>query len=281
MSIISSLIESLKDENEVYIQTHNFPDHDSVASAFGLQFILKYFGINSHIIYEGEIQRDSLSEMIKSLGIVINHNELHNLNDDHKIIIVDGCKGNKNVTDLTGEEIAVIDHHQVNSPDDVRFIDIRSDYGACSSIIHSYFRELNIPVPGEIATALMIGIDMDTLQLTRNESIYDLEAYYHLYKISDIRLKNSILRNYIQTKDLKFYKILLDKLQIKNGTAYCYFKEGCNQNLLGILGDFLLALEEVDFVILCAKNNDVINFSLRSERPEWNAAKIILGSGIL
>lgn len=275
MSIINDLIEYLKDEEYVYIQTHNFPDHDSVSSAFGLQDILKQHGITSHIIYEGTIQRDSLKETIKSLNIEILHNEHHNLQENHKIIIVDGCKGNRNVTDLIGDEIAVIDHHQVQSPDNVKFVDIRSDYGACSSIIHSYYQDLGLKVPQDIATALMIGIDMDTLQLTRNESIYDLEAYYHLYKIADIRLKNSILRNYIQTKDLQFYKILLNNLKINKRSAYCYFPEGCNQNLLGILGDFLLALEEIDFVILCALNGKVINYSLRSENRKWSAAKII------
>ncbi|MBN1649108.1 MAG: DHH family phosphoesterase [Spirochaetales bacterium] len=275
MSLIKTLTEYLKNESHVYIQTHNFPDHDAVASAFGLQYILKQSGITSHIIYAGDIQRDSLKEMISALGIDIHHNGQHDLHEDNKIIIVDGCKGNKNVTDLTGDEIAVIDHHQVISPDNVLYTDIRPDFGACSSLIFGYFNELDLPVPRSIATALMIGIDMDTLQLTRNESIHDLEAYYHLYKLADIQLKNSILRNYIQTKDLKFYRILLDRLKIKNGAAYCYFDDGCNQNLLGILGDFLLALEEVDFVILCARNNKVINFSLRNERPDLNAAKII------
>ena len=36
-----------------------------------------------------------------------------------------------------------------------------------------------------------------------------------------------------------------------------------------------MALEEVDFVILYANNHGAINFSLRSERPEWNASLII------
>ena len=37
-----------------------------------------------------------------------------------------------------------------------------------------------------------------------------------LYKISDIRLQNSILRNFIQTKDLSFYKFAIDNTVIED-----------------------------------------------------------------
>lgn len=116
---------------------------------------------------------------------------------------------------------------------------------------------------------------MDTALLTRGVSADDIGTYAELYTISDLRLQNSILRNYIQTRDLQFYKYALDNVKINNEIAICYFDSGCNQNLLGILGDFFLALEEIDFVILYAKNDNVINFSLRSERDEWNASVII------
>jgi nanoRNase/pAp phosphatase (c-di-AMP/oligoRNAs hydrolase) len=275
MNILKELVDSVRNEEYVYIQTHNFPDHDAVASAFGLQYLLRQFGKASHIIYEGDIQRDSLNKMIEDLNIHIRHNEEHYLAENHKIIIVDGCKGNKNVTDLVGDEIAVIDHHEVTATEDVRFVDIRPEYGACSSIIYDYFREYNLTVPRDVATALMIGINMDTALLTRGVSEADVQAYADLYPLADIRLQNSLLRNYIQTKDLEFYRYAINNVEIKNEVAFCYFPEGCNQNLLGILGDFFLALEEVDFVVLCAKNQGRINFSVRNEKKEWNAALII------
>jgi hypothetical protein len=65
-------------------------------------------GIKSSLIYEGDLQRDSLNKMIKSLNIPISHCSDFDLMEHHRIIIVDGCKGNKNVTDLIGDEIAVI-----------------------------------------------------------------------------------------------------------------------------------------------------------------------------
>ena len=50
-------------------------------------------------------------------------------------------------TDLIGDEVGVIDHHNVLSPDDVEFSDIRPDYGACATIVWSYFNEYGLTIP--------------------------------------------------------------------------------------------------------------------------------------
>ncbi|HMU85501.1 MAG TPA: DHH family phosphoesterase [Leptospiraceae bacterium] len=271
----NKLISSLGGAKQVYIQTHNFPDHDAVATAYGLQYFLKRAGIQANVIYEGEVQRDSLKRMIQELNIDVRPASRYALTAEDKIIVVDGCKGNKNVTDLIGDEVAVIDHHQVTAPDDVKFADIRPEYGACSSIIYEYLNTQEGQIPQNVATALMVGINMDTSLLTRSVSKGDLLAYTELYGLADMPLVNSILINYIQTKDLAFYKTALDRVRIKETLAFCYFPDGCNQNLMGILGDFFMSLQEIEFVALCAKNDGKINFSLRSENRSWNASKVI------
>lgn len=272
---IRALINELKNAKRIFIQTHNFPDHDAVASAFGLSRLLIGFGIETNIIYKGEIQRDSLTKMIEVLQIKISKYEEFNICKEDKIIIVDGCKGNSNVDDLNGEEILVIDHHEVKDPENIKYVDIRKNYGSCSTIIYTYYKELEKNISKDVATALMIGLNMDTAHLSRGVSEEDVNAFNCLYMKADIKLVNSILRNYIRIEDLNFYKFLISNIQFNSTIAFCYFDKGCDQNLLGILGDFALSLQEVNFVILCAKNNEVINFSIRSEKSELNAAIII------
>lgn len=274
-SIFSDLVKELTTSNQAIIQTHNFPDHDAVCSAFALQQLLAHKNIDTVIIYDGEIQRDSLKQTIDELGIDIFHHDDINLGNEHKIVVIDGCKGNQNVRELIGEEIAVIDHHQVTQPENVPFADIRSHYGATASIITEYFIEADIVPSRDVATALLIAINMDTALLTRGVHSADLEAYQYLYGLADVPQTNSILRNFIQTKDLDFYREALNRIIVSNRYAYCHFPDGCHQNLMGVLADFFLSLKEVDFVVLCAMNDEVINFSIRSERPEWDASKII------
>lgn len=275
MAFIHDLIEFIKKEDYVYIQTHDFPDHDAVASAFALQKLLKIQGIKSYPVYVGKIQRDSLIRMIKQLDISIREAGEEPLRPFDKIIIVDGRKGSSKVTDLTGEEIAVIDHHKAKEPEGVRLVDVRAEYGACSTIIHSYYEELGVEPSEKVATALITGLLSATALMTRNVTESDVETYNSLYDASDIRLVNSILRNTIQEKDLTFYREAIDRVCIRDRLAFCYFPEGCNENLLGIIGDFFLSLAEVNFVFLCAKNNGKINFSVRSEEERWHAARIL------
>jgi nanoRNase/pAp phosphatase (c-di-AMP/oligoRNAs hydrolase) len=275
MGRLSELLGVIGARRPVYVQTHDFPDHDSVASAFGMQGILGRSGVPSRIVYGGDVQRDSLRRMIRDLGIEVTPAADVAMSASDPIVIVDGCKGSKNVTELPGDEVAVIDHHDVKSPDNVPFIDIRSDRGACSTMIHSYWTEAGEKIPVPVATALMIGINMDTALLTRQVSRDDIQAYADLYTIADIRLENSILRNSIQTKDLAFYRHALENVQIADGVAFCWFPAGCNQNLLGILGDFFISLEEAEFVVLCARNAHVINVSVRNESEGWNASRIV------
>ena len=54
MTNLDRILSHIKHKH-VYIQTHNFPDPDAIASAFGLQELLKYCGIESTICYKGTI----------------------------------------------------------------------------------------------------------------------------------------------------------------------------------------------------------------------------------
>lgn len=273
--MLARLLELLKTRSRVVIQPHNFPDHDAIASAYGLQHLFALEGVTAEIVYAGDIQRDSLRKMMEELAIRATPHSEAGLQDNDAIVVVDGCKGNQNVTDLVGEEVGVIDHHEVTAPEDVPFADIRSELGSCSTLIYRYYRDLDHPIPRSVATALLVGLNMDTALMTRGVSPADVDAYAHLYTCADVPMHNSILRNFVQLKDLDFYRYALERTRIDEPLAFCYFAEGCDQNMLGILADFFLALREVRFVVMCARNNDVVNFSVRSEEGYWNASAIL------
>ncbi len=272
---IEEFLEYVKRYDKIFIQPHNFPDHDAIASSFALQKFFEKFGMYSEIIYDGEIQRNSLKDLIKKLDIKLKHITTVDMDEDDKIIIVDGCKGNKNVTDFVGDEIAVIDHHNVKAVEDVEFCDIRSNYGACSTIIYEYYKQFNVEITQDVATALITGINFDTASLTRGLNIKDLGAYYDCFEKADVEYVNYLARNYISINDIQYYKELIEKIKFHENIAFVYFEDGCPQNMLGILSDFVLSFEEIDFVILCAKNEGRVNFSIRNQIKKWNASIFI------
>lgn len=275
MKTIDQLLPLIRDEDYIFIQTHNFPDPDAVASAFALQELLAYYRIDSHLIYEGDIQRRSLAIMISDLQIDIRPSYQHPIQPEHKIILVDGCKGNKNVTDLIGNEVGVIDHHENCDPEDVPFCDIRPEYGSCSSIIYSYYLEAGLSISSQVATAMLVGINIDTDRLTRHVSSADLIAHSALFPIADQDQVGTLLRNQIEMTDLAHFRYLLDHLSLHGSFGFCYFPDGCDQNLMGILSDFVLSIHEIGFVALCARNGNQVQFSVRSEVERWNTAAVI------
>ena len=50
---LQKLLDAIHND-KVYIQTHNFPDPDAIASAYGLQQLLGSQGVVSTICYEGK-----------------------------------------------------------------------------------------------------------------------------------------------------------------------------------------------------------------------------------
>ncbi|MCK5807670.1 DHH family phosphoesterase [bacterium] len=282
---IKKLLKLLKNEPEIYIQTHNFPDHDAIATAFALYFLLESKGITASIIYHGEILRDSLLRMVEELDIPIKHHLEYQLSEDASIVIVDANKGNRNVAQLRGRVVAVIDHHVGSIPEGVPFVDIRDTYGACATILFSYFVELKLEPTRDVASALLTAINFDTHQLTRNATSMDIESYALLYRVSDVELVNSLVRNAIKLEDLPGYRYLLDHLDIQRGVAFCHFSPGINKNLLAILGDYLMTIQEVTFVVLSTISDGEVSVSVRSEMNDKHANYIIqealqgIGSG--
>lgn len=285
MAQIKKIAKLLKKRKRVFIQTHNYPDHDAVSSAFALQQLLKRFKVEATIIYHGEILRDSLQRMIDGLGIEMIHHSSFEIDEDDAIVIVDANKGNRNVALLKGEVLVVVDHHVGDEHQEVPFSDIRSDYGACASIIFSYYAQVKVEPSKEVATALHAGVIFDTHQLSRNASHVDIDTFAMLYRVSDVPFVNALIKNSINLDDLPQYDYLLKNTKFHHNLAYCHFPNGCNRNLVAILSDYLLTIDEIDFVVLSNKVSDEITFSVRSKLTDLPAHIMIqealsgIGSG--
>ena len=140
MSQLDSLMQ-LCQGHRVYIQTHNFPDPDAIASAFGLQRLLSIRGIESTLCYDGQIDKLSSSKMLDLFQIrMLSYESLASgMRETDRIICVDTQKHSGNVTDFIGDEIACIDHHPTFVPIEYLYQDIRIT-GACATLIAEYYK---------------------------------------------------------------------------------------------------------------------------------------------
>jgi len=274
-SSLENFIERIVVLDRVIIQAHDFPDHDAISSAYALAHLFQSRGATTLIVYNGNIDRISLSNMIKWLKIPIFHITKVKLTPADKIVTVDGCIGEQNVLDLPGEEIAVIDHHQVTAPKNLWFSDVRPEYGATATIIYEYYRLLKLKIPSKVATALMIGLSIDTANLTRGFCDADIRSFAYFNAHAQLDIVNKVCRNEIELNELQLFKHAMESIQIEFGVATVFMTLDCPKNMLGILSDFLLKVNEIDVVIVATEFNGNIQISLRSECPKTNVGLVV------
>lgn len=270
----------------VYIQTHNFPDPDAIASAFGLQRLLALWDIPSTLCYDGKLDKLSASRMLEAFHIeMYAYEDLRpRLREEDYILCVDAQKHSGNITDFVGEEVACIDHHPVAVPMSYLYRDIRPT-GACATIIAQYYREMGREPDRNTATALLYGLKIDTLQFTRGVTEEDIAMFHFLFPFSDSEALSRMERNNLEFSDLKAYGAAIEGIELYGALGLSSIPFPCPDALIAILSDFLLALQEVEVAAVFSRREDGIKFSVRSEDPAVHAGELIrkalegLGSG--
>lgn len=272
---INKLFELLKN-HKVYVQTHNFPDPDAIGSAYGLQQLLKYHGIESHLCYVGSIERSSLQNMIKMLPIQFaTYDEINHMSQNDYVVTVDGQKYNTNLTDLSGYEIACIDHHPTVFDYDYLYKDIRI-VGACSTLITQYYIETNTPMNEMVATALLYGLQVDTANLTRGVTTLDIDMFSYLYQKANTQLIYHISKSSMELSDLKAYGAAIESIHLYGKTGFAYIPFDCPDALIAMVADFILALQEINFCVIYSYRQNGLKFSVRSGLPhQLDAGNIV------
>jgi nanoRNase/pAp phosphatase (c-di-AMP/oligoRNAs hydrolase) len=275
MTKLDKLLQQINREH-VYIQTHNFPDPDAIASAYGMQRLLAERGIKSTICYKGKIDRYSTGKLLELIGIelleVENLKEI--LTDEDEVILVDSQKGNTNIVDITGDEIICIDHHPQNDKFRYRFTDIRPQVGACASIIAQYFYENHIAMDWKIATALTYGIRIDTGNLSRGVSKLDMKMLYRMYDMCNADIIRMLEHSTLCFEDLIAYSSAISSIEVYDNISFADTGRNCPEALIANVSDFMLALMEVSFSVVYSRRENGIRISVRSEKDSLDAGKI-------
>ena len=260
----------------VYIQTHNFPDPDAIASAYGLQKLLLHYGISSELCYAGRIDKLSATKMLQMFGIEMHSYDRlrEHMNESDYIICVDSQKNAGNVTDFIGREVASIDHHPIFVEPDYQYEDIRIT-GACATLIAEYFAEAGLTPDSDTATALLYGIKMDTLQFTRGVTALDISMFAFLHPLIDQTKMANLERNNMEFNDLSAYGAAIENIKVYDTAGFSFIPFSCPDALIATISDFILSLEEVKIAAVCSHRKNGIKLSVRSETPKAHAGELI------
>ncbi|MCR5813142.1 MAG: DHH family phosphoesterase [Desulfovibrio sp.] len=272
--MVEKLFEILQ-TGRIFLQTHNYPDPDAIASAFGLQKLLAHFGLKSEICYVGAAERASVNTAVREFDIdIAPYSEALGMQEDDKIVLVDGQKLNANMTDLPGDEVACIDHHPIYNVIEYQYSDIRL-VGACSSIIADYYDELKLPMPSEVATMLLYGLQVDTGYMTRGVNELDLKVFPLLYRKADHNRLELLASRSLEFADLKAFGAAINNIQIYDKAGFVHIPFACPDALIAQVADFVLSLAEVDIAVISSSRQNGLKFSVRSVLPELHSGNLL------
>ncbi|WP_247000291.1 DHH family phosphoesterase [Halosolutus gelatinilyticus] len=166
------------------IVTQDSPDPDSIASAAALQAIADHLGIESDIIYLGDVGHQENRAFVNLLGIdLVQWDEVGDRSIYDTVALVDHATSAESEMDLPVD--IVIDHHEPEREYEPEFVDIRPNMSSTSTIMTKYIQEFDMNVSEEVATALLYGIRAETLDFKRDTTPADLTAAAYLYPFAN------------------------------------------------------------------------------------------------
>ena len=187
---VRDLLSTLRGvEGRLGVFTHDNPDPDAIASAVALADVAESVGTEAEVCYFGDISHQENRALVNVLDL-----DLHNVEPDEfdveeygGVALVDHSR--PGVNDQLPEDLVVdlvIDHHPPRAAVGGRFVDLRSDVGATSTLLTGYYRALGSRIDETVATALLYGIRVDTRDFGREITPADFEAAAYLIETADV-----------------------------------------------------------------------------------------------
>lgn len=280
-------ISDLQHFNTIYIQCHDNPDADTIASGFALYRYWQAMGKTIRLFYGGNyrIQKANMKLMVKRLNIPIEHVTQLTIPEDALLVCVDCQYGGGNVTHFEAKNTAVIDHHHY--PHEVpENWEIRSDYGSCSTLVWEMICEderrrtifskigssqLEMIIffrnDLQVSTALYYGLYMDTAQLGEVYHAADIKMRHEL--VVDRRIFNELIHSNITREELAtIAKALQNDVYLPEYECSIVRVPECDPNILGLIADFILQADEIALCVVFSEMEDGYKFSVRSENAE-------------
>ena len=282
--------ELLAERDSVAVLMHPNPDPDAMAAATAVDALAEQVDTDVIVQYPGQIRHQENRAFRTVLEL-----ELENI--DHvtdlaaeDVVLVDhnsprgftGCEGIA--------PVAVVDHHPGDGSGEL-FTDVRTDYGAASSIVAEYFEDIGAtPVgadqhasetrssyvlPSMAATGLLYGILSDTRNLTVGASATDFEAASYLYPGVDENKLDRIANPAVDAEVLEVKARAIAGRQVEGSFAVCDVGTVSNADAIPQAADEIIRLEGITAVVICGERNGTIHLSGRSRDDRVHMGRVL------
>ena len=259
------------------ILSHDYPDPDALASAFGLQYLAQSaFDIQARIAYGGELGRTENRMMVRLLRIPLRRLRKTWLKKYPCIALVDTQPAfENNAFPGSRRPCLIIDQHGSHTPPQAELVLVDPDCGATCVIIAQALLARHEPIPARVATALAYGILTDTQDLYRAKRPDVVETYLSVLKDADMR---TLARIQNPSRSRRFFvtlgKGILEATRFRR-LLVSHLGPVETPDLVSQVAEFLLACRGVSWCLVTGRYGGRLHASLRTSSPDAEAGEVL------
>jgi nanoRNase/pAp phosphatase (c-di-AMP/oligoRNAs hydrolase) len=272
------LLRALQGKKNILITTHRHPDPDALASGWALCLLL-----------QDKLPEATLTMSVKDMpegGVNETFVRRSNLKlapwDDSALSGFDAII----LTDVMPESassplppgvapVAVIDHHRTRRKPKCAFRDIRPDVGATSSIIFSYYMEVEHPISPDLAATLLYAIESDLAGAAGQPGELDNIALSGLTLLADTRKLYQMRYVDLPQSYYLSYSSGLANAMYYDSAIVSHLDTIDSPEKPAMIADFLLRFELVQWSLVTAVYENRLAISLRTSNGKMSAADMI------
>jgi nanoRNase/pAp phosphatase (c-di-AMP/oligoRNAs hydrolase) len=259
-------IRRLLDQREkIAILLQPDPDPDGIASAYALRTLLGRKRTTAPIVSFGEVQRPENQALCEAVGIDVKVIAPDEINEFDGLVLVDvqpNVFGDSPPARLLTIDL-VVDHHPERTGYDSVLRDIRTSYGATSSIVTEYLRATDAEINAKLATALLYGIKSDTQYLGRETSRRDMQSFAFLHASHSPALLRRIERPALPLPGLRALGRALAKAEVRDGIHILVLGR-VREDVIPQVADMALQAQGAEWAIAVGIVGRDIVFSVRN-----------------
>ncbi len=277
------LLAALKGNSRLVILTHNNPDPDAFASACGLAAVIEFLNpeCRVQIAYGGIVGRSENRTMMRYLpSKVVPFSRVRGRDKVAYALVDTQPRAGNNVLPDDKIPAIVIDHHPQKKEtraalSKTPFVDIRTGYGSCTTIVTEYLQCLGVSITSALATALVYGISSETQHLGREASPQDRRIYNDLTPLVNMRRLSQIEFSRRPREHFVYIREAVNNAFVYRQVIGSRLGSVENPDMVAEVADFLLLHERMSWSIVTAYYDDKLIISLRAGNYRAHAGKVV------
>jgi nanoRNase/pAp phosphatase (c-di-AMP/oligoRNAs hydrolase) len=271
------LLQALEGKRNILVTTHMHPDPDALASSLAICILLtaKVKDAKVSLSVKGQIGGGLNTAFTRYTTMELAPWSDDALTEFDAIVLLDS-QPNFAYSPLPPGIIptAVIDHHPSRGRKPAcPFCDIRTDVGATSSIVFSYFMELQTPIPPDLSATLLYAIESDLAGAAGTPTQLDNIALSSLTLTANTRKLYQMRYVDLPQDYYNAYSAGLANAVYFDDVMISHIGEIHSLEKPAVIADFLLRFEKVQWSLVTAVHGLRMVMSLRTSSSKGSAGE--------